>query len=128
MSRFKWAVLGAATMVAVLVVIAPGASSAPSPGLKITSVVHGKSPVFGQNTTVRARCPDGYSVVGGGFTTSPAFTVETAARSNSHKYVVFGRANAKTAGKRGVVFLASQAICAKGIGGFDVRDDGSGFP
>jgi len=129
MSTFKWAVLAAATVVALVAVVAPGAQSARNPGLKITTVVATGDPDPNQGVTLFATCPKGYSVVGGGFSGSVAFTPTFGLRHDDRTYVVRDsptgvtpKADQKRAGKPG-----AQAICAKGTGGFNLRDDGSGI-
>jgi hypothetical protein len=128
MSTFKWAALAAATVVALVAVAAPGAESARNPGLKITTAVATGDPDPSQGVTLVARCPKGYSVVGGGFGGSVAFTPTIGVRHDDRSYVVRDSPTGLTpkAQKRTGKPVA-EAICAKGTGGFNLSDDGSGI-
>src|SRR5689334_20704276 len=116
MTRFKWAVLACSTVVALVAVIVPGANSASSPGLKITSVFKSSNP-GPIAASQAAKCPKGYSVVGGGYESTGDFDVHDAGRLTNRKWVVTvsPATKAKESAKRGT-FLGAEAICAKGTG------------
>lgn len=129
MSKFKWAALGVATAIAVMAVVVPGATSAPKPGLKVTSVFRVKNPAPGVSENAKAKCPRGYSVVGGGFGSTSNLHIASAGRVTNGRYSVFADPVAKAKSQPKIATqLMAQAICIKGTGGFQIDDDNSSLP
>jgi hypothetical protein len=108
-----------ATAAIALIVIAPMAQSSKSHGgLKVTTV--DESTFSGRAV---AKCPRGYVVIGGGLGTGPSEVILNAVKRTPRKWEVdtdfSGSIN-----KRGGPTARAQAICAKGTGGFHVKDKG----
>ena len=100
-----------------LIVVAPMAQSSRSPGgLKVVSVtaLGGSNP-----NTVTAKCPRGFVAIAGGFDSQQVNVLRSEKRDKRHWTV---RAE-QIPTKRGQL-LHAQAVCAKGTGGFHVRDAG----
>jgi hypothetical protein len=105
-----------ATAAIALIVIAPMAQSSGKrhPALKVVSVTSGF-----QDGQATAKCPRGFSVVGGGFFGSGPL-VSTSLKVDERRWrVIADDLNSKRA-----TSADAQAICAKGTGGFKVRDLG----
>ena len=100
-----------------LIVVAPMAQSSSSPGgLKVVSVtaLGGGSP-----NTVTAKCPRGFVAIAGGFDAQQVNVLRSEKR-DKRRWTV--RAEPIFT-KRGQL-LHAQAVCAKGTGGFHVKDAG----
>ena len=106
-----------ATAAIALIVGAPMAQSSRNPGLKVVSVtaLGGSTP-----NTVTAKCPRGFVAIAGGFDAQQVNVVRSQKR-DKRRWTV--RAQPFVPTKRGQL-LHAQAVCAKGTGGFRVRDAG----
>ena len=124
--RFKWAALASGWAALALVVIAPGADSAPNPGLKLKSVID-ENTNPGTFETVRPKCPDGWDAIAGGFDVSSQYTPDALAKTGGRKFVVEAREDGARAARRGALVLG-QVICAKGTGGLTIEGDDGGLP
>jgi hypothetical protein len=106
-----------ATAAIALIVVAPMAQSGKRKGgLKIVTADE-----FTFTGRAVAKCPRKYVVVGGGSNTGATSTIVQSQKRDSRRWEV------RTAGgedKRGGPLAVAQAICAKGTGGFEVRDAG----
>jgi hypothetical protein len=100
-----------------LIVVAPMAQSSRSPGLKVVSVT-----AFGGGSpnTATAKCPRGFVAIAGGFDAQQVNVLRSQKR-DQRRWTV--RAEPFVPTKRGQL-LHAQAVCAKGTGGFRVRDAG----
>ena len=101
-----------------LIMVAPMAQSSKSPGgLKVVSVtaLGGGSP-----NTVTAKCPRGFVAIAGGFDAQQANVLRSEKR-DKRRWTV--RVEPIVPTKRGQL-LHAQVVCAKGTGGFHVRDAG----
>jgi hypothetical protein len=104
-----------ATAAIALIVIAPMAQSTKSHGaLKVVDVTSGF-----QDGQATAKCPRGYSVVGGGFFGSGPLVSSSLKVDKRRWRVIADDLDSKRASS-----ADAQAICAKGTGGFEVRDLG----
>jgi hypothetical protein len=106
-----------ATAAIALVVVAPMAQSSRSPGLKVMSVPAGGA--ASSPDTVTAKCPRGFVAVAGGFNAQEVNVLQSEKR-DARRWTVRAQPSFT---KRGQL-LEAQAICAKGTGGFRVRDAG----
>jgi hypothetical protein len=106
-----------AAAVIALIVVAPMAQSSRNPGLKVVSVTSGGT---GGPNTATAKCPRGFVAIAGGFDAQQANVVHSGKR-DKRRWTV--RAEPIVPTKRGQL-LHAQAVCAKGTGGFHIKDAG----
>jgi hypothetical protein len=100
-----------------LIVVAPMAQSSRNPGLKVVSVIANGG---GSPNTVTAKCPRGFVAIAGGFDAQQVNVLRSEKR-DQRRWTVKAEPIVPT--KRGQL-LHAEAVCAKGTGGFRVRDAG----
>jgi hypothetical protein len=117
MKAWKAALAAALATAAIsFVAFAPAAQSGKGAGkLKIVNATSGTL-----NGAATTKCPKGYVLIGGGFTTAPGNTVFESLKRGERAW----SARAVDATPKGGVGITAMAICGKGSDGFKVIDGG----